>query len=107
MSIPVIETIQAADLSNHVDELLARVEDKNQHIIIRRNQRRVARLVPEIYIQVVDHLIKTDPAVADTIALMLNPEVRTAIQTSMEEWQTGKARPARKVFNEIRAAGRQ
>jgi len=107
MSVPLIETIQAADLSTHVDELLARVEDKNQHIIIRRNQRRIARLVPEIYVQAIDHLIESDPAVADTIALMLNVEVRTDIQASMDEWHAGKARPARKVFDEIYAAGGQ
>jgi hypothetical protein len=49
----------------------------------------------------IDELLETDPALADTMALMLNHEAQTSIAKSLSEAQAGKTRPAREFFNEL------
>lgn len=53
--------------------------------------------------RMVETLEQTDPALADTIALLLNDDVRGEIEQSVKEAEAGKVRPLREVVDEIRA----
>lgn len=50
----------------------------------------VARIVSEEFMQAIDELLATDPAFADTLALMLNEEAQEDIKKGQEEAKQGK-----------------
>jgi hypothetical protein len=49
----------------------------------------------------IDELAETDPALADTIALMFNEEAKTAIRKSLAAHRAGKTRPIEDLFHEV------
>ena len=53
--------------------------------------------------RMVETLEQTDPALADTIALLLNDDVRGEIAQSVKEAEAGEVRPLREVVDDIRA----
>jgi hypothetical protein len=51
--------------------------------------------------KIVDELLETDAALADTMALTFNQEAQAQISESLKQAHTGKTRPAREFFNEL------
>lgn len=91
-------TIPALDVRRQLGELLERVYYQAQQYRIVRNKKAMARLVGEPFMQAIEQLMENDSALADTIALMLNDEVREAIKTSRKEIKEGKKIPIEDVF---------
>ncbi len=100
------KTIQTADLSTQIDTLIELVDLKNQQFVIQKNNQRIARLVPEIYLQVIDDLVDNDPELAETIALMMDKVAHTAIEEGINDWKAGHVRPTQRLFDEIRTTNR-
>jgi hypothetical protein len=73
--------------------LLERVYYQSQQFQITRKDKPMARLIGEPFMQAIDELIESDPALADTLALMLNKEALETINQGREEYQKGEAIP--------------
>ncbi len=91
-------TIPALDVRRQLGELLERTYYQAQQYRIIRNNKPMARLVGEPFMQAIEQLMESDSALADTIALMLNGEVQETIKTSRDEIQVGKKIPIEEAF---------
>lgn len=49
----------------------------------------------------IDELAQTDPALADSIALMFNEDAKTAIEAGLRDARQNKTRPAREFFDAL------
>lgn len=63
---------------------------------------RLLKSIPgQVLTLLMERLSTVDPGLADTLALMVNDEARSAIERSLKEARTGKVRPAREFFNAV------
>ncbi len=85
--------IPALDVRQRLGELLERVYYQAMQYRIVRRDKVMARLVSEPMMQAIDELMVTDPAFADTLALMVNREATQVIEKSRQELATGKKIP--------------
>ena len=65
---------------------------QSQQFRITRKNKVMARLVGEPFMKVIEQLIADDPGLGDTIAIMLNDEVRQALNESEKDVQAGRVR---------------
>jgi hypothetical protein len=86
-------TLSAIQLRQQLGEVLERVHYQSAQFRIMRKDKPMARLVNERYMQAIDELIESDPALADTLALMLNDEFMTIFEQGQKEWAAGKRIP--------------
>lgn len=86
-------SLTAIQLRQQLGEVLERVHYQFAQFRILRKDKPMARLVNERYMQAIDHLVESDPAVADTLALMLNEEFMTIFEQGQREWAAGKRIP--------------
>jgi hypothetical protein len=86
-------TIQAIKARQNFGELLEMAYYQNKQFRIARKNKAMARLVNENFMTAIDQLIEDDPALADTLAIMLNPEIRKALEKGEKDYQAGKAVP--------------
>lgn len=84
---PKLSTMQ---LRQQMGEVIERVYYQYQQFRIVRKDKPMARLVNEDYMQAIDELIEADPALADTLALMLNDEAMHIITQGEKEWEAGE-----------------
>ncbi|MFC1961122.1 hypothetical protein ACFLYO_10470 [Chloroflexota bacterium] len=84
--------VSAYEARRKFAELLETAFYQNAQIHIHRNKKPMARLVGEPFMQAIDQLIKADPGLADTLAIMLNDEVQTALQESAEDLAASRVR---------------
>jgi len=80
-------------LRQQLGEVLERVYYQFQQFRVLRKDKPMARLVNEDYMQAIDYLIGSDPALADTIALMLNDEAAPILKEGAKEWRSGQRIP--------------
>ena len=93
-------TISALKARQNLGELLELTYYQNQQFTIARKDKPMARLVSENFMMAIDELIETDPGLADTLAIMLNPEISEAINQSRKEYEAGEAIPIEEVLKE-------
>jgi Lhr-like helicase len=86
-------TVTAVQLRHQMGEVLERVYYQFQQYRVMRKDKPMARLVNERYMQAIDQLIESDPALADTLALMLNDEFIAIYEQGQKEWAEGKLIP--------------
>ncbi|MFC1959370.1 hypothetical protein ACFLYO_01550 [Chloroflexota bacterium] len=84
--------VSAYQARRNFSELLETAFYQNAQIHIHRNKKPMARLVGEPFMQAIEQLIMADPGFADTLAIMLNNEVQTALQESAEDVAAGRVR---------------
>ncbi|MFC1960017.1 hypothetical protein ACFLYO_04860 [Chloroflexota bacterium] len=84
--------VSAYKARRNFSELLETAFYQNVQIHIHRNKKPMARLVGEPFMQAIDQLITADSGLADTLAIMLNDEVRTALHESAEDLAAGRVR---------------
>ncbi len=80
-------------LRHQLGEILERVHYQSAQFRILRKDKPMARLVNERYMQAIDDLIESDPALADTLALLLNDEFMKIFEQGKKEWAAGKHIP--------------
>lgn len=80
-------------LRQQMGEVVDRVYYQWQQFRIIRKDKAMARLVNEEYMRAIEDLITADPAVADTLSLMLNDEAMRIIKQGEQEWRAGERIP--------------
>jgi hypothetical protein len=85
----------------HLTAWLEIVYGQAQQVQITRHDKPLARLVSEPFMQAIDRLIAADPALADTLALMLNQAAQAAISRSRREYRAGQAVPVTEVLKQL------
>jgi PHD/YefM family antitoxin component YafN of YafNO toxin-antitoxin module len=93
-------SLSAIQLRQQLGEVLERVHYQFASFRIMRKDRPMARLVNERYMQALDHLIKSDPALADTLAILLNDEAMEIIEQGMKERAEGKLIPLAEALHQ-------
>lgn len=95
--------IQALEVRNHLGEVLEQAHYQATQFRIKRKNKTMARLVGEPFMkalgQFVDHIMEHEPALADTLALMLDKELKGDIEQSRQEAKEGKLIPIEKVLD--------
>ncbi len=90
-------TIQAIEARQRLGELLERVYYQNKVYRITRKERPMGWLVGDEFMEavgkLVDHIIENEPVLADTLAIMLDDEIRSVVERGMKERQEGKLIP--------------
>jgi len=84
-----LETIQSSDFRKQLGNVLNRVYYQGSQIRIIKNKQLVVRLVPEQFMVALDEIMENEPGLADTLALMLNPEIKTTIKKGLEDYEKG------------------
>jgi len=74
-------------------EVLARVQDQFEQYQVIHQGKSVARIVNHNYLQAVEELLRAEPGLADTVALMLNDEAQAIIGRSEREVERGQIIP--------------
>jgi hypothetical protein len=97
-------TVSAHEARQKFAELLELAFYKNAQIRIERNKKPMAWIVGEPFMKVldsvIDHLIEHEPAIADTLAIMIDDEIRTVIEQGIQEIKAGKLIPIESILNE-------
>ena len=87
------DSISTMQLRQQLGEVLERVHYQFQQFRILRKDKPMARLVNEEYMQAIDDLVESDPALADTLALILNDEATQILEAGAKEWRSGQRIP--------------
>ncbi|MEO8391725.1 MAG: hypothetical protein ABI700_01915 [Chloroflexota bacterium] len=77
--------IQMLDLRKSLGELVERTHYQFLQFRIMRKDKPMARLVNEPYMQALETLVASDPAVAETLELLLDTEFMKALQQSEQD----------------------
>lgn len=93
-------TIPAIKVRQNLGELLELAYYQNKQFQIARRNKLMARIVSENFMAAIDELIESDPGLADTLAIMLNPEIHKAIIQGHKEYQAGNVVSFEDAFKE-------
>lgn len=97
-------TVSAHEARKNFATLMELAYYKNAQIRIKRNQKPFARLVGEPLMQdidkVIDFLIKYKPAIADTLAIMLDENLKQLIDQGTKEVKAGKTIPLESILED-------
>jgi len=96
----VATTVSAYQVRRNLAELLELAYYKNAQIKIERNKKPMARLVGEPFMLAVEKLLSDDPALAETISIMLDDELMDAIETGNQQVAAGKTIPIEKALED-------
>jgi len=90
-------TVSTHEFRKRLSELLELAYYKNEPVHISRSGKPMARLVGEPTMQaleeIIDYIIENDPALADTLAIMVDDDIRDAIMQGRKEWEAGERIP--------------
>lgn len=93
-----IPTIQSSVLRDNLGTFINQAYYQNVQYKVARNKKVMARIVPEKAMQTLEKFIMSDPALADTLALLLNEEAMADIEQGMKEYKEGKTIPLEEVL---------
>jgi prevent-host-death family protein len=85
--------LSAIELRQRLGEVLERVHYQFVQFRITRKDKPMARLVNEAYMQAIEHLIDEDPALAETLEVMMDKSAMQAIRQGEQEIAEGKLLP--------------
>lgn len=88
-----VQTVQLTDFRGQVGEILNQVHYQGMQVKLMRKNVGMARLVSERYAQAIEAMLDNDPALADTLALMLNSEAQDVLSQGMAEYKRGQMIP--------------
>jgi hypothetical protein len=97
-------TVSAHEARQKFAELIELAFYKNAQIRIERNKKPMAWIVGEPFMKVIDsvidHIIEHEPAIADTLAIMLDDNIRAVIEQGTREIKEGKLIPIESILDE-------
>ena len=93
-------TVSAYQVRRNLAELLELAYYRHAQIKIERNNKPMARLVGEPFMLAVEKLLAADPALAETISIMLDDELMNAIEKGNQQVASGKTIPIEKALEE-------
>jgi antitoxin (DNA-binding transcriptional repressor) of toxin-antitoxin stability system len=96
------KTIQAMDARQRLGELLELVYYKGKRFRIARKNKPMAWIVGEPFMkavgQAIDHIIEHEPAVADSLAITFDDEIRNLIEKGSKEIKEKKIVPIESII---------
>lgn len=102
------ETISTHDARRELSQLLERVHYTGTQIQINRNKRPMAWLVGvsfmENLVRMVETLAEKDPALADTVELMLDTDVMDTLREGEDDLKNGNVMPIEQILERPHAA---
>lgn len=97
-------SISAHEARTKFAEFVERAFYQNQKFQVKRNDKAMAWIVGEPFMiavdQMVDYLITHEPAVADTLAIMLDDDLRQMIEQGNQEIKEGKTLPLESILDD-------
>ena len=97
-------TVSSYEARQNFARLIELAFYKNEYVRVKRNNKPIAWIVGEPFMQrlgqFVDYLIEHEPALADTLAISLDDEIRDAISEGSEEVKAGKHIPLANVLTD-------
>lgn len=90
--------LSAIELRQRLGEVLERVHYQFAQFRITRKDKPMARLVNEDYMQAIERLMDEDPALAETLDIMLDEVAMRAIQQGEQEITEGKLLPLEAIL---------
>jgi len=97
-------SIPALDARRQLGELLEKAYYQNQQFRIMRKDKPMAYLIGEGFMNqlstVIDQVIENDPALADTLTLQLNPELKALIEQGTKEKEDGHLVPLTSILDD-------
>ncbi|MBI1258516.1 MAG: hypothetical protein GC204_13695 [Chloroflexi bacterium] len=88
-----IQTFNTSDAQRQLAHLIANVSQENGQVRITAGNEAQARLVSERFMLALDDLLEEDSALSDTLALMMNEEIQSILETGREEIAKGNKIP--------------
>ncbi len=99
-----VTTIQAIEARHNLGELLERVYYQKKAYRIARRNKAMGWLVGDEFIdavgKMVDYIIENEPVLADTLAIMLDDEIRSVIERGTKEREEGKLIPLSEALSQ-------
>ena len=99
-----VNDIQALQARQKLGELLERVYYQDQRFRISRKNKPMAWLVGDPFVdtvsKLVDHIIENEPALADSLAITLDDEIRSIIEQGTKERKAGKLLPFDSILDD-------
>ena len=96
--------VSADEARRHFATLLETAFYQNVRIHIKRNNKPMAWLVGEPYMaaldQIIAQLVEHHPALADTLAISLDDDLRHVIEQGTEEVKAGRTIPIERLLDE-------
>ena len=97
-------TIQALDARRRLGELLELAYYRGERFRIARKDKPMAWLVGEPFVKAIsraiDYIVKHEPALAETLEIMLDDELTGIIEQGTREVQAGKTIPIEKALED-------
>lgn len=97
-------TVSTYEARRNLSGLLELAFYRNEQIRIKRNKKPMARIVGEPLMQTVekliDYIIEHEPALADTLAIMLDDEIREVIEQGTKDARAGKLLPIESILDD-------
>ena len=98
-----IETPQPLPLMvarHRLGEIVELVRYTNQQFLVTRNNRPMARLVGEPFMQALEELMKIEPSVAETLEILMNKEMMDALEQGRREVEARQLLPLSAVLDD-------
>ena len=97
-------TISTYQARQNFAKLLELAFYKNEHFRVKRNNKAIAWIVGEPFMQrlsqFIEYLIEREPALADTLAITLDDDIREAIERGSNEVKAGNFTPIEDVLTD-------
>lgn len=93
-------SLNIVELQHHLDEVLERLQYPFEQYRILRNDKPIARMVNERYIQAMERLIGGDSSLVETLEIMLDDEAVQAIEQGTKEIAKGKFIPLESILKD-------
>lgn len=97
-----LTTIQALDARQRLGELLELAYYKGEGFRIARKDKPMAWLVGEPFMiavsRAIEYIIRKEPALADTLAITLDEDIRAIIEQGTKEVKAGKTMPVTSIL---------
>ena len=99
-----ITDVDASKVRFNLGELMNQVYYGGTQVRINRRKKAMVRLVSEPFMQelskLIDYIIEKEPALADTLTLILDDNSRQKIEQSAKEADNGKKVPLESILND-------
>jgi len=90
-------SIASIEARHRFGELLERVYYQDKAYQITRKDKPMGYLVGDAFVEkignIINYIIKNEPALADTLAIMNDDEIRSVIEEGRREWAKGERIP--------------
>lgn len=97
-------TVSSHEARQNLAKLIDLAFYKDERIRVKRNNRAMAWIVGAPFMQalgeLVDYIIEHEPALADTLTLTVDQEIRQTIEQSIKETKQGRIEPITSILDE-------